>query len=274
MTGGVFVSASSLKLLQDCPRAWGYKYLAGYKPEDVAPSLVLGRACHAALADWFARLQHGAAVASLDALVAVARASIDEVRRGPTPIAREEDEETDLLDEAGRVLRAFLATAPLRPAKILGVEMPFTVHVTKHPLTGERFTFEEAVSGVFDLVVEDELGVLVIDHKIARRRPPIDGGVDLQLALYATAAAECFPRTRPVRIAHHVLARTKVPSVTLREIPRSPNDEAEALEAVASGVALIHVAVAHPRPMRLLGRHRSWKCGSCSYRRRCGEDRS
>ncbi|MCX5745776.1 MAG: PD-(D/E)XK nuclease family protein, partial [Proteobacteria bacterium] len=143
-----------------------------------------------------------------------------------------------------------------------------------HPVTGEQFDFEEAIAGVFDLVVEDDLGVMVVDHKIGRRRPAVDGGVDLQMAIYATAAEELFPRGTPVRLAHHVLVRNKTPVVTLREIPRSPNDTAEALEAVASGVELIHVAVGHPNPGRLLGRHRSWRCGGCGYRRRCGGDRT
>lgn len=276
MNDGVYVSASSLRLLQDCPRAFSYKYIAGHKPEDVGPALVLGRACHAALAGYYERLRDGQPTPSVDEMIAVASTSIDEARSGPTPIARAGDDaedEPDLLVEASRMLRAFLVSNPFRPEHVLAVEMPFTVRVAGHPVTGERFTFEEAISGVFDLVIEDDDGIAVIDHKITSRRPAIDG-VDLQLALYALAAEGLFPRTRPVRVFHHLLVRTKIPRIELREISRSPHDVAEALEAVASGVEMIHLAVAHPRPARLLGRHRSWKCSSCGYRRRCAGDRT
>lgn len=273
MSAGVYVSASSLRLLQDCPRAWSYRYLAGHKPEDIAPAMILGQACHAALADWYTRLKHGAPEPTLEEMVAVATISINEARNGPTPIAAE-DEETDLVAEATRMLGAFLASQPYRPQRVLAVEQPFTVQVGRHPVTGELFEFEEAIVGVFDLVVEDDHGVMVVDHKIGRRRPAVEGGVDLQLALYATAAEHLYPRETPVRLAHHVLVRNKTPVVTLREIPRSPNDTAEALEAVASGVEMIHVAVGHPNPVRLLGRHRSWRCAGCGYRRRCGADRT
>jgi hypothetical protein len=270
---GVYVSASSLRLLQDCPRAFSYKYIFGYRPEDVAPALVLGRACHTALADWYERLKHDQPEPTLAEMVAVASISIDEARNGPTPIARA-DVETDLVAEATRMLGAFVVSNPYRPKKVLAIEMPFTIRVGRHPVTGEHFDFEEAISGIFDMIVEDELGVMVVDHKVGKRRPAIDGGVDLQLAIYATAAEAIYPHAAPVRLAHHVLVRNKTPVVTLTEIPRSPNDTAEALEAVASGVELIHLAVGHPRPGRLLGRHRSWRCGGCGYRRRCAGDRT
>ena len=83
------------------------------------------------------------------------------------------------MTEATRMLGAFMASNPYRPKKVLAVEMPFTVQVGRHPVTGEQFTFEEAISGVFDLVIENDDGVMVVDHKITKRRPVIDGGVDL-----------------------------------------------------------------------------------------------
>lgn len=270
---GVYVSASSLRLLQDCPRSFSYKYISGHKPEDVAPQLILGRACHAALAVWYQRQQDEQPSPTLDEMVAIATASIDEARNGPTSIAHE-DEETDLVAEATRMLRAFMVSSPYRPKRVLAVELPFTVRVGRHPVTGEQFTFEEAISGVFDLVIEDDDGVMVVDHKITKRRPAIDGGVDLQLALYCVAAQTLFPRPTPVRVALHVLVRNKTPCVDLKEIARSPHDTAEAIEAVASGVEMIHVAVGHTNPGRLLGRHRSWRCGGCGYRRRCAGDRT
>ncbi len=277
MNDGVYVSASSLRLLQDCPRAWSYRYLKGHAAEDVGLGLVLGKACHAALALFYERLRDGLPAATLDEMVAVAVASIDEAGRSSTPIARDDDDETDLAAEAERMLRAFILSHPFQPKRVLGVELPFFLdagQVARHPITGEQFAFEEGISGVLDLVIEDENGIAVIDHKICKTRPALSGGIDLQLAIYALAAEELFRSDKPVRLFHHLLVRTKTPRIELREVPRSPHDVAEALEAVASGVELIHVAVGHPRPGRLLGRHRSWRCSGCGYRRRCAGDRT
>lgn len=269
---GLYVSASALRLLGDCGRGFGYRYLAGFPAEDVAPALVLGKAVHAALAVWFERLRDGAPEATLEELIAIAVASIDEAKRDAVPIAANDNDE-DLAAEATRLLRAF-AASPLRPAHVVAVEMPFQIAVPRHPITGESYTLDESIAGVIDLVVEDAGGLIVIDHKVGKRAPTIDGGLDLQLALYSLAVDEIFRPDKPVRLAHHLLLRTKVPKVELREVARTPHDIAEALEAVASGVELIHAAIGHPRPLRLLGRHRSWRCGGCGYRRRCAGDRT
>lgn len=269
---GLYVSASALRLLGDCPRGYGYRYIRGFPAEDVAPALVLGKAVHAALAVWFERLRDDAPEATLDELIAIAVASIDEAKRDAVPIAMNDNDE-DLVAEATRLLRAFMAN-PLRPARVVAVELPFQIAVPRHPITGERYALDESIAGVIDLVVEDADGLLVVDHKVGKRAPSLDGGIDLQLALYALAADELFLPTKPVRLAHHLLVRTKVPRIELREVKRTPHDVAEALEAVASGVALIHAAVGHLRPLRLLGRHRSWRCSGCGYRRRCAGDRT
>lgn len=270
---GLYVSASALRMLGDCPRVYGYRYIRGYPAEDVAPALVLGKAVHAALALWFERLRDGGPEATVDEMIAVAVASIDEAKRDAVPIAAN-DNDDDLVAEATRLLRAFVVN-PLRPARIIAVELPFQIAVPRHPITGERYTLDESIAGVIDLVVEDTDGkLIVIDHKVGKRAPVVDGGLDLQLALYALAVDELYRPDKPVRLAHHVLLRTKTPKTEVREVPRTPNDVAEALEAVASGVELIHAAIGHPRPLRLLGRHRSWRCGGCGYRRRCAGDRT
>lgn len=269
---GLYVSASALRLLGDCPRGYGYRYVRGYPAEDVAPALVLGKAVHAALAVWFERLRDGAPEAALDELIAIAVASIDEAKRDAVPIAANDNDE-DLTAEAARLLRAF-AASPLRPARVLAVELPFQIAVPRHPITGERYVLDESIAGVIDLLVEDSDGaLLVIDHKVASRTPTIDGGIDLQLAIYSIAVGEICRPNKPVRLAHHVLLRTKVPKIELREVARTPHDVAEALEAVVSGVELIHAAVGHHNPLRLLGRRRSWRCNGCGYRRRCAGDR-
>ena len=263
------VSASSLRTLLECPREFYYRYIRGFPRQDHPARMLLGTAVHKALAEFYACLKNNRPEPNLDTLVCLAGTSIAATVVGDIPIKFDDGEDpTDLVKEAERVLEAFLRD-PFRPHKILGVELRVSLALA-HPDTGES-PYEEALTAIFDLVIEDEAGVVyVIDHKItARFAPPKSTRFDLQLGLYAFAATELFPSTEPVRLAHHVLVRAKTPRVEVVDIPRAKNDSAEAIEAAFSGLELIHVAVTHPEPLRLLGRHRSWRCGSCSYRRQC-----
>lgn len=273
MKSDLHVSASSLRMLEACPRSWSYRYLSGYQAEDMAPNLVLGRAVHAALAVWFERLRDGAPEATLEEMREVAFDIIAEAEMGNVPILPGADDE-DLRAETDRLLVAY-SRQPWRPKRVLAVEEPFSLALTHHPETGEAYSFEEHVSGVFDLVIEDDDGALaVVDHKTGKRAPVADGGLDMQMAVYRWAAEEIYRPSQPVRLYHHLLMRTKVVKVELRVIPNETANVTEAIEAVASGIVLIHAAISHTNPVRLLGRRRSWRCSSCSFRRRCSEDRA
>lgn len=273
MKSDLHVSAASLRLLESCPRAWSYRYLLGHPAEDTAPNLVLGRAVHAALARWFESHRDGTPEPALEEMQEVAFDVIADAERGSVPILVGNEDE-DLRVETARLLTAF-AQQPWRPRRVVAVEAPFSLALTHHPVTGEAFSFEEQVTGVFDLVVEDEDGALaVVDHKTGKRMPVAEGGFDLQMAVYAWAAERIYKPGRQVRLYHHVLTRTKTVKVELRVIPTEVANVTEGVEAVVSGVELIHTAVSHPNPVRLLGRRRSWRCGSCSFRRRCAGDRS
>ena len=77
-----------------------------------------------------------------------------------------------------------------------------------------------------------------------------------------------------MKLFHQNIVSTKTVRVELRELHLRDQDLAEAYEAVVSGIEMIHAAIAHPNPKRLLGRRRGWKCPPCSYRTRCAGDRS
>ena len=272
---GLHVSASSLRLLEDCGRAWFYRYVVGVPPEDVSSGLVLGKALHEGIAEWYRCARDGEPEPTVDRLGQIVRAAIVESSRSPIPIAFEDGQgEAELVVEAERLLKAFVAS-PYRPARVLAVEEPFSLVVDHHPSTGERFDFEERLTGVFDLVVEDDNGtVAVVDHKICTRRPIEVPGPNLQMVIYGIAAAEMFGADEPVRLHHQRIVRNKTPVVEMHEIRRSEQDEAEAVEAVVAGVELINVAVGRANSRRLLGRRRSWRCHGCGYRSRCSTDRA
>lgn len=268
--GGLHVSASSLRVLRECPRQFLLQYLQGHRRERLSSRMVLGTAVHAALELFYRALMEGVQEPGVGAMVAIALDKIAAEADGLTPLEFDEGEGvTELKAEAKRVIESFLAN-PYRPHKVLGVEVPFGLALTDDK-TGEAM-FEELVVGFLDLLVEDEDGVVaIVDHKVsARLAVPKSTELDIQLGLYGWAGDKSFGGGTPVRLRHHVLVRSKRGvRCEVVDVPRSANDAREAFEGACAGVELIQVLVEHPRPEVLLGRNRSWRCSGCAYRNRC-----
>jgi hypothetical protein len=265
---GLHVSVSSVRLLNECPRSWFYKYMLGVERQDLPARMILGSACHQAIAAYYLALMTGEPPA-LGELVAVAVKEIKKTVSGPIPIWYEDDREVDgLVAEAERVLTAFVASSYV-PYRVLGVEQRFEVPVA-HPTTGEWLGYEEQILGFFDLVAEDQRGDLIlIDHKIRRRAEP-EGEFDLQLAVYKYAARMTYGMDRPIHLSHqNIIATTKKVKIEIHELPISGQEEVEAVETAAVGLEYIGLAVQHRHPERLMGRRRGWWCGGCGYRTRC-----
>jgi putative RecB family exonuclease len=270
----LYVSASALRTLESCPRQWWYRYLQGLKPQDVSARLVLGGAVHKALAHLYMHLMAGDTEPSLDDLVGVAGASIVKTAASDPPVLFGDDESPEMLvQEAKRLLETFVEQG-YRPAKVLAVEKPFSLPII-HPQTGEVLDFEEQVVGAIDLIAQEDDGtVAVVDHKVVARADPTKAArADNQMATYAMAARELLGVDN-VTLRYQNLVKTKTAKVVMQDIQRNPNDEVEVVEAVASGLTLINVAVGHPDGKLLMGRRRSWMCKDCGWRRRCAQDRS
>jgi RecB family exonuclease len=258
MTGGLHISVSALRQIQECPREFLFARIRGEKPEHVSSRMVLGSACHRALAAFYEALRDCPEPA-IERLAAVAQASIDEAVAGSVPVLFDEEEDLDRLKaESRRLLEAFI-DSPYRPERVLAVEEPFAVPLVDLE-TGE-VAHAELLAGVFDLVVEEQGGeVVVLDHKFGKRRPQQGEQADLQLGLYSLAAREVFRLEKTPRVGHQVVLRTKVAQVELALRDVGEAEVQEASEAAMAALKLIRIAVDHQSPERLLGRRRSWRC--------------
>jgi len=267
------VSVSALRTLDGCPRQWLYRYVVGCPAEDVSARLVLGSAVHRALALFYTALQSGEEP-PLDHLIGVAGAAISQSLASGTPVLFGAGEDAEgLVNEARRLLGTFVDQG-YRPVRVLGVERPFALELT-HPETGEVLGFEEKLIGAIDLLAEDADGrAVVVDHKISSRADATKAErADLQMAVYAWATKQILG-VDEVGLRYQDVLRTKAAKVVLQDVQRSPHDEAEALEAVAAGLDLVHLAVGSRNARRIMGRRRSWRCKDCGWRRRCEEDRT
>lgn len=269
---GLHISASALRVLQECPREWWLRYVEGVPREDVSAGIVLGSAIHEALAAFYRGLRDDDPP-GLETLLGVASASITSAIDSELPVLfREGDDEHSLRELAARLLEAFVREG-FRPARVLAVELPFGLPVV-HPETGEVLPYEERIVGAIDLIAEDADGtIVVVDHKTAARADKEKAKrADTQMSLYAIATKKLLGIDEP-DLRYQNLIKTKTARVESQEISRGDRDETEAIEAVASGLELINLAVAHPNGKGLMGRRRSWRCKECSYRRRCGGER-
>lgn len=268
--GGLHVSASSLRVLMECPRQFFLQYIRGLPREQISGRMILGTAIHSALEVFYTALMVGSSEPGLNQLVGIAVKRLKAEFSGPVLIELKEGEDQKALTaECTRILSAFLEE-PYRPHKVLGVEAPFGIALVD-PDTATKL-FDEVVVGFFDLVVQEPDGsVAIVDHKVtARMAVPKCTSMDVQLGMYGWAGDQLFGNARPVRLRHHVLVRNKKSIRTdVVDIPRAAGDATEAFEAICSGIELIHVSVGHPRPEALLGRHRSWRCSGCAYKERC-----
>ncbi len=84
--GGLHVSASSLRVLRECPRQFLLQYLQGHRRERLSSRMVLGTAVHAALERFYRAVMDGVAEPDGEKMVAVALDKIASEVGGPTPL--------------------------------------------------------------------------------------------------------------------------------------------------------------------------------------------
>lgn len=263
------ISASAIRCLQECPRQYWLRYVEGVPPQDRSARMILGSAIHKALAHFYRCLRDGIPEPGHEALLGIAASTIAAEAIGDPPLLFDEGEDASaLVTEASRLLEVFLKDG-FRPKRVVAVEEAFLLDLSD-PATGELFDFEERVAGAIDLIaMQDDGAMVVVDHKVCGRKDTAKAErPDVQMGLYAWAAQQMLG-TEQVGLVYQDLITTKKPQVVLQEVHRISGDDVEAVEAVSSGLELTRLAVDHPAGKRLMGRRRSWKCRSCSWRKCC-----
>jgi len=263
------VSASAIRCLQECPRQYWLRYVEGKPPQDRSARMILGSAIHKALAHFYRCLRDGSAEPGHEALLGIAASTISAEAINDPPLLFDEGEDAaSVIAEASKLLEVFLADG-FRPKRVIAVEEPFLLDLSD-PTTGELFDFEERVVGAIDLVaMQDDGAIVVVDHKVCGRKDTAKAErPDVQMGLYAWAAQQMLG-TDQIGLVYQDLITTKKPQVVLQEVHRVSGDDVEAVEAIASGLETIRIAVDHPMGKRLMGRRRSWRCKGCGWRQMC-----
>jgi hypothetical protein len=214
--GGVFdyVSASRLNLWLRCPLAFRLKYIDGIR-FPTPPAVFLGKEVHAALEWHYRNRQLGRDVTAEDVCAILvngwSRTAEEEDMRFALP-----DEEASLQSKAIELVRAYLnkvAAERVRPVAVeTAVEAPLI-----DPGTGEDLGIP--LVGVMDLVLQEEIGPVIVDFKTAARADELSElAHEVQLGCYGFLFRQATGTTESA-LEIRRLVKTKAPQISFHRWP-------------------------------------------------------
>lgn len=178
-TGKIISTHSMLKTFRRCPKQAEYKYARRLKPKRLGQPLKRGTWIHKLLE------VHAKALMAEARPKAALEAMWEEHRRLSKDFDRLFDEEKeyygDLPREIGQIMRAYFWHYAKHPWKVLDVEFVLEAELPDGALFRAKI----------DLLVEDEFGLWIVDHKSHKTLPKLDYRIlDAQSADYLWAAAK------------------------------------------------------------------------------------
>ena len=249
-----YLSFSAIRLYQNCPLKFHFKYNLGLPDDTVSSALVLGSGVHRAIEFHFRELLSGNPPPSSAALLAEFAEEwnsrdLDEVR-----FSKGEDRESsEALGE--RILSAFQQSDVAQPAgQILAVE---------EELRGPVVPGCPDILGRVDLIVDTGSELVVSDWKTARSRWSHEQAEDAaeQLILYAELAKDFAPG-KPLKLEFVILTKAKEPVVDRHLMPVDPAQVTRTKRVVENVWRAIKSQCFYPAPSPM-------SCPSCPYRAEC-----
>ncbi len=258
----LYTSVSQVKCWLQCPRKYQLRYVEGLVPEFQPVALVFGSAFHAGLATYYGMLEDKGTPPPVEELISVFREKWQEGSSGTIPLQQtEEDEDLAIqVDKGVAMLRTFHQHAKAAPPiRVDAVEKSFEVRIAD-PDTG--VIQEELLVGVFDLVVTERTGRVVVEHKTSARKYGADQlAFDLQPTAYRYAARMAGLGDCGLRF--QVVTKTKTPAVQVEDLTRSTQDEDDMLRTTIGVLRAIDNGVFYPQ--------KGWACRTCQFQTACAK---
>ena len=249
-------SISAAKCYLRCPQQHFYRYFSDVEPSHRNIALVVGRAVHDALENFYRYRMVEKDDPPVELLVDSFSTSWKRGLAGGPPIKCDDlDAERDRSVE---LLRVFHEQAP-RPAEILAVEEAFALDL-QDPDTGE--VSDRLIVGAIDALAVDEQGrTVIIESKTAARSwPAVQLVHDPQVTIYRMAVRGMGVADDPL-LQFHFLKKTKTPSFEVAEVIRTAEQEVEVRRLFWQVLRAIDNQIFYPV--------RSWACGNCEYGHAC-----
>lgn len=247
------LSFSSVSTFQSCPLKFFFRYVLGLPTQTISSSLVFGSALHASVQYHFEQLLVGRST-DLDALCSVYQDAWEGYAEQTIQFGKGEDQST-LGQLAIRSLTAFLNSDFAHPkGVIVGVE---------EELRGTVVPGCPELLARVDLLIDTGAELVVSDFKTSRSSWS-DEKVDdssPQLLLYSELV-QPIADGRPVKLSFAVLTKTKVPSLTVHEVPLDQRQVERTKRTVERVWQAIQDGHFYPNPSPM-------NCSTCSYREPC-----
>jgi len=260
------ISYSQLTNFLICPQRYRYQYVLEAEWERKSAALPFGSAIHRAVENYYRALQESGEVLSAETLFDIFEKVLEqEVLNSEVEIVFKDGENLDTLKQQGaELLKVF--TSEIKPQKIVGVEVPFSVKV---PDLLNRGFLPVRLVGFFDLVEADSDGVyVVVELKTsAMRFSEVKLKHDLQSTVYSYAMAQMGLATSDngsTLVRYDVLLKQKQVSFERYYVSRTLEEHQRLVQLLNQVVKAVDLGVFY----RLNG----WQCGECQFLRRCMSD--
>jgi putative RecB family exonuclease len=249
-----YLSFSAIRLYQNCPLKFFYRYVMGLPEETVSSSLVFGGAVHRAIEFHFRELLAGNPPPHSDALLAEFWEGWKERESEGIRFGKTEDIDS-LAHLAERTLAAFQQSPAAQPqGRILAVE---------EELRGPIVPGCPDVLGRVDLILDAGDALVVADWKTSRSRWSSEQAEDAseQLLLYSELAKDFAPG-KPLKLEFVILTKTKEVVVDRHSLPVDPVKVARTKRIVGNVWRAIESGCFYPAPSAM-------NCPGCPYRAEC-----
>ena len=250
------LSASAINDYCECGLLYKFSRIDKLKPESKSADLVFGSTVHSVLAEFYCGLMIGQQL-SVEHLEEIFEAQWRFLAQDNQEIQYKPEKSFDsMLLEGKSLINTFLKELHPDQSKIIGVEETFSFMIDGLSIP---------IIGVFDpiLAMEDEAGVVVVDHKTASKSMS-DKDVDqnFQMTVYHLAAKANGFAGQQILLRLDCLIKTKTPKFAQYYTSRTEMDEIKAAKKIIAVWDGISKRVFIPNP-------ESWKCASCSYKSVC-----
>ena len=245
--------------MRRCPRKYAFTYVEQTRPEFLPSSLLFGSAIHSALEHHFQLLLEGSNASRATLL----RVFYEEWRRRDAeqpevPVRFNKDEsEPMLLDQAERMIDAFLASPLARPSgPIIAVE---------EKLRGKLATSLPDIVARVDAIWQDEEALHLIDFKTSRSRWTADKASESadQLLLYHHMAMSMSRHLElPLKLHFGVITKAKTPVVQLLDVPVSAERTRQVIHVIGQVWQAIAAGHYYPNPSPM-------NCSTCPFKSKC-----
>lgn len=248
------ISYSAVSTFQTCPLRFFFRYVLKLPVKTVASSLVFGSAMHQAVQFHYEQLLIGKPAPDIDCLLGVYQDYWDSCVGQSVLFGKGETRDT-LGRMADRLLRIFIQSDFAKPnGVILGVE---------EELRGQIIPGCPDLLARVDLIVDAGKELVVSDFKTARcswSDYKVDD-VAPQLLLYSELVKP-ISDGRPIKLSFAVLTKTKLPVLTVHDVPLVPKQVDRTKRTVERIWQAIQAGHFYPNPSPI-------NCGTCSYREPC-----